>query len=85
MNTSIEVLCKGFPTEFRGFFDHVRCLRFEDKPDYEFLKRIFRELFFRQGFTYDNAFDWEIIAEQQLLRKAAKANECNVSFFVVFC
>ena len=75
MNTSVEVLCKGFPAELRGYFDHIRCLRFEDKPDYEFLKRIFRELFFRQGFTYDNAFDWDVIAEQQLLRKTT---ECTL-------
>ena len=30
-STSIEVLCKGFPSEFRAYFDHVKSLRFEDK------------------------------------------------------
>jgi casein kinase 1/casein kinase I family protein HRR25 len=75
VSTSIEVLCKGFPSELRAFFDHVRALRFEDKPDYDFLKRIFRELFFRQGFAYDNAFDWDIIAEQTLLHKASRPSE----------
>jgi hypothetical protein len=28
------------------------------------LKRLFRELFFRKGFSYDNMFDWELIAMQ---------------------
>jgi hypothetical protein len=64
ISTSTEVLCKGFPSEFRTYFEHVRTLRFEDRPDYDYLKRLFRELFFRKGFSYDNMFDWEILALQ---------------------
>lgn len=47
--------------EFRSFFEHVKSLRFDDRPDYDYLKRLFRELFFRKGFTYDNLYDWEIL------------------------
>jgi len=61
----VEQLCKGFPSEFRAYFEHVRALRFDDRPDYDFLKRLFRELFFRKGFSYDNMFDWEILDSQQ--------------------
>jgi hypothetical protein len=42
------------------YFEHVKSLNFDDRPDYDYLKRLFRELFFRKGFTYDNLFDWEI-------------------------
>jgi hypothetical protein len=42
------------------FFDHVKNLNFDDRPDYDYLKRLFRELFFRKGFSYDNMFDWEL-------------------------
>jgi len=42
----------------------VRSLRFDDRPDYDYLKRLFRELFFRKGFSYDNMFDWELLAMQ---------------------
>ena len=59
LHTSIENLCKGFPAEFRSYFEHVRSLRFDDRPDYDYVKRLFRELFFRKGFSYDNVFDWE--------------------------
>jgi casein kinase 1/casein kinase I family protein HRR25 len=62
--TSTEALCKGFPNEFRNYFDHVRSLRFDDRPDYDYLKRLFRELFFRKGYSYDNMFDWELLAMQ---------------------
>jgi hypothetical protein len=50
--------------EFRSYFEHVRSLRFDDRPDYDYLKRLFRELFFRKGFSYDNMFDWELLAMQ---------------------
>lgn len=42
----------------------MRSLRFDDRPDYDYLKRLFRELFFRKGFEYDNLFDWEILNMQ---------------------
>lgn len=51
-----------FAAEFRSYFEHVRSLRFDDRPDYDYLKRMFRELFFRKGFRYDNIYDWDILA-----------------------
>lgn len=47
MSTSTESLCKGFPAEFRSYFEYCRSLRFEDRPDYAYLKRLFKELFYR--------------------------------------
>lgn len=64
VTTTTEFICKGFPSEFRSYFEHIRSLRFDDRPDYDFLKRLFRELFFRKGFSYDNMFDWELFAIQ---------------------
>ena len=58
MSTSTESLCKGFPAEFRSYFEYCRSLRFEDRPDYAYLKRLFKELFYRKGFQYDNMYDW---------------------------
>lgn len=58
ISTSTEMLCKGFPIEFQSYFEHVRSLRFDDRPDYDHLKRLFRELFFRKGYSYDNVYDW---------------------------
>ena len=60
MSTSTESLCKGFPAEFRSYFEYCRSLRFEDRPDYAYLKRLFKELFYRKGFQYDNMYDWTV-------------------------
>ncbi|KAH7373288.1 hypothetical protein KP509_17G048500 [Ceratopteris richardii] len=65
MTTSIEGLCKSYPSEFASYFHYCRALRFDDKPDYAYLKRIFRDLFIREGFQFDYVFDWTILKYQQ--------------------
>ncbi|CAN4097530.1 unnamed protein product [Withania somnifera] len=65
VSTSIEAMCRGYPTEFASYFHYCRSLRFEDKPDYAYLKRIFRDLFIREGFQFDYVFDWTILKYQQ--------------------
>ncbi|GAA0173599.1 non-receptor serine/threonine protein kinase [Lithospermum erythrorhizon] len=65
VSTSIEALCRSYPAEFASYFHYCRSLRFEDKPDYAYLKRIFRDLFIREGFQFDYVFDWTILKYQQ--------------------
>ncbi|XP_023288105.1 casein kinase I isoform X2 [Orussus abietinus] len=60
MSTSIEELCKGYP-EFVSYLTYCRELHFEERPDYSYLRQIFRTLFHNQGFTYDYVFDWNML------------------------
>ncbi|KAI3772970.1 hypothetical protein L6452_04166 [Arctium lappa] len=66
MLTPIEVLCKTYPSEFISYFHYCRSLRFEDKPDYSYLKRLFRDLFIREGYQFDYVFDWTILKYPQI-------------------
>ncbi|KAG6393417.1 hypothetical protein SASPL_147658 [Salvia splendens] len=66
MLTSMEALCKSYPSEFLSYFHYCRSLRFEDKPDYSYLKRIFRDLFIREGYQFDYVFDWTILKYPQI-------------------
>ncbi|EOY10904.1 Casein kinase I isoform 2, partial [Theobroma cacao] len=66
MLTPVEVLCKSHPSEFISYFHYCRSLRFEDKPDYSYLKRLFRDLFIREGYQFDYVFDWTILKYPQL-------------------
>jgi casein kinase 1 len=50
MNTFPEVLCSGLPAEFVTFLNYTRTLRFEDRPDYNYLRRILNEVYIRSGF-----------------------------------
>lgn len=55
MNT--EELCKGLPKEFAVYFDYIRSLDFGKEPKYSYLRKIFRDLFVREGFDYDHVYD----------------------------
>ncbi|KAK6927267.1 Protein kinase domain [Dillenia turbinata] len=70
-STSIEALCEGYPSEFVNYFEYCRELRFDDRPDYAYLKNMFHELLIREGFAFDNVFDWNILEYQQLQAAAA--------------
>jgi len=64
MSTPIEVLCEHFPNEFMTYFNYCRSLRFEDRPDYSYLRRLLKDLFFREGYQYDFVFDWTMLNDQ---------------------
>ncbi|GIL54302.1 hypothetical protein Vafri_9875 [Volvox africanus] len=81
MSTPIEVLCKGYPMEFVTYFQYCRSLRFDDKPDYSYLRKMFRDLFAREGYQWDYVFDWTILKHQQsgtVARPAAAPRVENV-------
>jgi casein kinase 1/casein kinase 1 epsilon len=45
ISTHVDTLCKGFPTEFNTYLTYCRNLKFDEKPDYEYCKLLFRDLF----------------------------------------
>ena len=51
----------------------TRSLRFEDKPDYAYLKKLFRDLFAREGYTFDYVYDWTIKKLQDLTTRPDSA------------
>ena len=58
LGTAIETLCKGFPNEFVAYLSYCRNLKFEDKPDYNYLKNLFKDLFTKSGYEVDYHYDW---------------------------
>lgn len=40
--------------------EYCRGLKFEDRPDAQFLRKLFKDLFYRMGFEHDYIFDWMI-------------------------
>eukprot|EP00096_Caligus_rogercresseyi_P007854 TRINITY_DN2596_c0_g1_i3.p1 TRINITY_DN2596_c0_g1~~TRINITY_DN2596_c0_g1_i3.p1 ORF type:complete len:444 (-),score=62.77 TRINITY_DN2596_c0_g1_i3:248-1579(-) len=64
LSTPIDELCKGAPSEFSTYLNYCRSLRFEERPDYSYLRQLIRNLFHRQGFSYDYVFDWNLIKEE---------------------
>jgi serine/threonine protein kinase len=60
MSIPVEYLCKDLPVEFCTYIHYCRALHFEDRPDYPFLKRLFRELMITENYKYDFVYDWTL-------------------------
>jgi serine/threonine protein kinase len=58
---SPEDLCRGFPDEFKVFLGYCKSLKFDEKPDYGYLKRLFKDLFISEGFEADHVYDWSLM------------------------
>ncbi|EPB76546.1 hypothetical protein ANCCEY_04382 [Ancylostoma ceylanicum] len=64
MSTSVEMLCKGFPAEFPMYLNYTRGLRFDEAPDYMYLRQLFRILFRTLNHQYDYTFDWTMLKQK---------------------
>jgi hypothetical protein len=60
VQTTIESLCKGFPEEFAKYLNYCRELKFDEKPDYSYLRRLFTQVFAKNGYELDFQYDWLI-------------------------
>ena len=53
-----QLLTVGLPEEFDIFYKYTRSLDFDDLPDYEGLRNLFRGLAAKHNVEYDFKFDW---------------------------
>uniref|UniRef100_A0A7S2LE61 Non-specific serine/threonine protein kinase n=1 Tax=Zooxanthella nutricula TaxID=1333877 RepID=A0A7S2LE61_9DINO len=63
-STSVDQLCKGCAPVFASYLNYCRALRFEDRPDYAYLRRLFKYLFMKEAFVNDGMFDWSLPVSQ---------------------
>jgi serine/threonine protein kinase len=57
-NTTAEELGAGYPTEFIDYINYTRGLGFENDPDYEFLRGLFKSVMNKNNTVWDLEFDW---------------------------
>ena len=77
MNTPVETLCRGFPDELMVYLNYCKGLRFEEKPDYGYLKRLFKELFFRESYECDFIYDWVLKKQEKKTEEEKKKSRNN--------
>ncbi len=51
--------------EFSTYLNYTRSLRFDDMPDYAYLRKLFRDLFIREGYEFDCVFDWDLVERRR--------------------
>ena len=78
ISTSLEVLCQGFPDEFKTFIQYARDLKFEDRPDYSYLKNLLRQICEKNQLTFNyNKYDWILKKSAELNNEEHKENSKN--------
>ena len=60
------------PQEFINFMAYCRNLKFEEKPDYNYLRKEFKDLFNKRGYEYDYVYDWNILEKKNRRKEAEK-------------
>lgn len=67
-----------FLVEFANFIRYTRELKFEQKPDYEYLITMFKNLFKEKGYKDNSAFDWENILFIENKRTKLRDSELHI-------
>ena len=61
ISTSLDELCEGLPEEFKEFIQYARNLKFEEKPDYEYLKGLLQKVIEKNNIDINTVqYDWTI-------------------------
>src|SRR6218665_192344 len=68
-------LFEGFPAEFAMYLNYCRGLRFEEAPDYMYLRQLFRILFRTLNHQYDYVFDWTILKQKAATNPASGSGQ----------
>jgi len=55
---SCKEITSGLPSEFATYLSYVRCLKFTDKPDYNWIRNLFRKCYEQHSYAHDLVFDW---------------------------
>ena len=68
-NTPVEELCSGLPEEIYKFLKYVKELDFEQKPDYEYLRSLFKEILYKNNYIYNDKLTFSWVTENIELNK----------------
>ena len=76
LTTTPECLCYKLPSELKEFVKYTRQLRFDEEPNYDYLRGLLRSIMISNEWSYDFLFDW---TEQ---KKKTKYEETNTETII---
>ena len=76
---SVEKLCKGLPEEFIQYINYTRKLEFEEDPNYDYLRKLFLTILFKNQEKNDLKFFW-IINKKKFKKEDLKSESVSITF-----
>ncbi|KAG4108080.1 kinase-like protein [Neocallimastix lanati (nom. inval.)] len=73
--TTLDELCGEFPNEFKIYMNYVRTLKFDEQPDYEYLRNLFNKVLSRMGEIDDGVFDWMMVMDRKVEERLKREME----------
>lgn len=58
LEVGVEELCKNLPTEFGMYLGYCRKMKYNERPNYWYVNRMFENLYYNEGYVYDSIYDW---------------------------
>ena len=59
INTSLDILCQGCPEEFKTFIQYSRDLKYDEKPNYGYLRELLTRIRLKNSLIFDySQYDW---------------------------
>ena len=75
IDTPVDRLCSEIPAEFGSYLTYCRGLRFEEEPDYNYVKHLFRECMRQLNHDYD--FEWDWLSQDSLTTAEERKEEAK--------
>jgi serine/threonine protein kinase len=78
-NISIANLCQGCPSQFAEYLSYCRSLKFDNKPDMTYLRKLFRDLYHAQGCSASTGrlWDWDSAEADNFILGSTAAAAAN--------
>ena len=64
LNISPRDLFRHLPDEYLNLYTYVRSLKFDERPDYAYLRGRIRSLLIKYQYEYDYIYDWFHVGKQ---------------------
>ncbi|CCK69865.1 serine/threonine protein kinase HRR25 KNAG_0D01130 [Huiozyma naganishii CBS 8797] len=61
LSVDVDTLCQGLPAEFGEYLKYCKNLKFDERPDYLYVARLFKDLSIKLEYHNDHLFDWTML------------------------
>ena len=69
-----QQLCEGLPIQIYKFLKYVKELQFEEQPDYNYLRSLFKDLLYKYKYIYNNKISFSWVDKNIVIRNNASFN-----------